>query len=733
MAALPNEIPTVRVTGTYRGWDGRALKGTVTFTGPGLVTFAESDLFIAGPVVCSLDESGQLIDVDGNVGVRLPATDSPDMNPSDWSYTVKENLTGVTGARTYSMVLPKDTPDNSVDLADVAPADPTTPTYVPVIGPEGPMGPEGPIGLQGPEGPIGPQGVKGDPGNGSVDSVNGHLGPEVVLTPEDVDALPAWGGQIDDGSLSMNTTAGPGYRTLSFKTTGVTRWAYQVSNAAETGADAGSNFELSNWSDAGVWKSSVLYGNRASGQLGIGTNTMASTAKLTVNGAVALRNVSTPPAASTATAIVYSEAGQLKIVQSDGTRHTVGSTPGQIDVRAWGAKGDGTTDDAPAFRSALAALSAAGGGTLRVTGGTYLMDSAYGVWPAPCLYVKDNISIECSSGAVIRRGLVMGTARLVQNFDGTESNAGYSGHSNIRISGGTWDGNAPAKTNSGNMFAFAHAKNITLEHVRVIDQANNHAIELNAIDGARVLTCRFEGSVPKPDSPQTTEAIQIDGAFGEAGLEGGLPYDNTFTKNVVVEKCHTGASPKNGAWGALVGSHAGFAGGEYRRIVVVNNTIDDTLVYGIHAYDWYESVIANNSIYSTDPATYRSGIRLTSGKTKCDGVIVADNVLNNVGGVGYGAIEVEQLSGATLAGGIVISDNVVSAYSGDGIRVSADAPQINLNFVRAAKAGAVNGINIVEDGSHGNVSLNRVTGSVSNVIPAGTIGGLNDPASMNPA
>jgi hypothetical protein len=135
MAPLPNEIPTVRVTGTYRGPDGRALKGSVTFTGPPLLTFSESDLFIAGPVVATLDESGQIIDADGNVGVRLPATDAPDMNPTGWTYTVKENLTGVVGARTYSMVLPKDTLNNSVDLADVAPADPTTPNYVAVPGP----------------------------------------------------------------------------------------------------------------------------------------------------------------------------------------------------------------------------------------------------------------------------------------------------------------------------------------------------------------------------------------------------------------------------------------------------------------------------------------------------------------------------------------------------------------------------------------------------------------------
>ncbi|MGW9280711.1 hypothetical protein ACWGSA_00770 [Streptomyces diastaticus] len=171
MAALPNEIPTVRVTATYRGWDGRALRGTVTFTGPGLTTFAESDLFIAGPVVCTLDETGRIIDADGNFGVRLPATDSPDMNPTGWAYTVKENLTGISGARTYALILPKDTPNNSVDLADVAPADPSTPTYVAVPGlsayevavAEGFAGTEAEW-LESLEGPMGPQGQRGETG-----------------------------------------------------------------------------------------------------------------------------------------------------------------------------------------------------------------------------------------------------------------------------------------------------------------------------------------------------------------------------------------------------------------------------------------------------------------------------------------------------------------------------------------------------------------------------------------
>ncbi|WP_433858229.1 hypothetical protein [Streptomyces kronopolitis] len=167
---IPNEIPTVKVTAWYEGFGGRGLKGTVTFTAP-FVTFAESDLFLAGPVVCSLDESGRLIDADGNIGVRLPATDSPNMNPTGWTYTVKENLTGVVGARTYSMVLPKDTLNNTIDLADVAPANPETPTYVAVPGPSayevavanGYEGTEAQwvASLEGPQGIQGVQGVRG--------------------------------------------------------------------------------------------------------------------------------------------------------------------------------------------------------------------------------------------------------------------------------------------------------------------------------------------------------------------------------------------------------------------------------------------------------------------------------------------------------------------------------------------------------------------------------------------
>ncbi len=369
---LPATIPTVTVRGRYLGPDGRSLGGTVTFSAPALLVFREADVFVAGPVVATLDEAGRF-------SVVLPATDAPDMQPSGWSYVVTENLAGIVGGRTFSMLLPKATP--VVELADIAPSDPTTPNYVPVkgdkgergdVGPAGAMGPVGPkgdpgptgpkgdpgaagargatgpagskgdpgaagpkgdtgsigpIGLTGPVGPKGdpgPIGPKGDPGTGTVDTVNGKTGPAVQLTAVDVGALPVTGGRIDGGNLQMDSF-GVDYRGLSFQTSGSNRWVYQVDNAPETGGNAGSNFELAAWTDAGEWNSTVLYGIRATGNLGIGTTELTPGAKVSVQGGLSLKN--TPaPALPAGAATLYVENGVLKLATPTG-RFTINVTP----------------------------------------------------------------------------------------------------------------------------------------------------------------------------------------------------------------------------------------------------------------------------------------------------------------------------------------------------------------------------------------------------------------------
>ncbi|WND36913.1 hypothetical protein RI578_22665 [Streptomyces sp. BB1-1-1] len=122
---LPEGIPTVTVTGRYLFPDGRPLSGQIVWRAPALITFADYDVILGGPVTVPLDEQGRFT-------VELPATDAPGMNPAGWSYSVAEQFAGVAQNRVYQILLPAESPE--VDIADLAPTDPTTPNYVAVRG-----------------------------------------------------------------------------------------------------------------------------------------------------------------------------------------------------------------------------------------------------------------------------------------------------------------------------------------------------------------------------------------------------------------------------------------------------------------------------------------------------------------------------------------------------------------------------------------------------------------------
>ncbi|MFF4738772.1 hypothetical protein ACFY2W_23245 [Streptomyces sp. NPDC001262] len=200
---LPDNIPTVTVSGRFLSPDGTPLSGSVTFRAPAQLTFPASDVILGGPVVAQLDAQGQ-------VAATLPATDAPDMDPADWSYTVTEALAGLPAGRTYQLLLPARQPH--VDLADAAPTDPSKPNYLPVIGPKGDRGERGesayevavangytgppadwlesllgPRGATGPQGDRGPAGPQGEPG--VVQSINGVSAAAIKLTASDVGAL----------------------------------------------------------------------------------------------------------------------------------------------------------------------------------------------------------------------------------------------------------------------------------------------------------------------------------------------------------------------------------------------------------------------------------------------------------------------------------------------------------------------------------------------------------------
>lgn len=194
--SLPEGIPTVTVTGRYLRPDGQPLTGQVVWRAPNLLTFADHDVIVGGPVTVPLDKQGRFT-------VVLPATDAPGMNPSGWSYTVAEQFATVSQNRVYQVLLPSSDP--VVDIADLAPTDPTTPNYVAVKGKSAyevavDNGYAGTV-EQWLASLVGPKGAPG-----LVQSVNGKSEAAINLAAADVGAVPSTGGTYT-GTLRVDTAA----------------------------------------------------------------------------------------------------------------------------------------------------------------------------------------------------------------------------------------------------------------------------------------------------------------------------------------------------------------------------------------------------------------------------------------------------------------------------------------------------------------------------------------------
>ncbi len=120
---------------------------------------------------------------------------------------------------------------------------------------------------------------------GVLDIGGGYGGGGTSLRPEGVQTdLPvlAAGAIQSNTRLCANGAAGT-LRTLRFTTLGAARWDALVSDAAETGSNAGSNFELRRYADSGTLLGTALRVTRSSGVIELLGHTDAANG-LDVNG-----------------------------------------------------------------------------------------------------------------------------------------------------------------------------------------------------------------------------------------------------------------------------------------------------------------------------------------------------------------------------------------------------------------------------------------------------------------
>lgn len=326
-----------------------------------------------------------------------------------------------------------------------------------------------------------------------------------------------------------------------------------------------------------------------------------------------------------------------------------------LDVTAFGAVGDGVTDDRGAIQSALDA-----GGWVYIPDGTYALTS--GTLRAPA---RSRITL--SPRATVLRKQVAG---LITNEDPSLP-GGYNGNSHVLIEGGTWDLNAANVPDYAWGIGLCHATDLTVRDTTIRDVPGWHAIEINSSRNALVDNCLFEGFYHTGDR-NFSEAVQIDAAIDAS--TGFPPYDGAVCDDIEIRSCRTSASgtPGTQAWPRFVGTHSAPATW-HRNIRVLHNLIDGATWCAIRTYWWDRAIIAHNQVVNSDGYgicvqvnsryveldtnqvfdSAKDGILVDGGSTQIqirgNDVIGSGNSANNT----YGGIHVGDASYARITGNTV--------------------------------------------------------------------------------
>ena len=196
-------------------------------------------------------------------------------------------------------------------------------------------------------------------------------------------------------------------------------------------------------------------------------------------------------------------------------------TPAFVNVRDFGATGDGTTDDSSAIQSALSSI--------RITGGMiYFPAGIYLIKTAVMFYSNQTLIFD---GATLKQGAAIDN--LLRSY--SESTwTGYDGVHDVVIYGGTFDGGTYTENNS--LLAFCHAKNIIVDKCTFKNGYGTwHDIEVNSSYNVKILNCDLEGS---RRTGTNSEMIQVDGAGSSSYYPwSGTAIDSTVSKYIEIAGC----------------------------------------------------------------------------------------------------------------------------------------------------------------------------------------------------
>lgn len=265
-----------------------------------------------------------------------------------------------------------------------------------------------------------------------------------------------------------------------------------------------------------------------------------------------------------------------KIQSADGAWWEI--TGNKLDVRAFGAVGDGVADDFLPIKATFDYINSIGGGTIYAP-------SLYSVTQQLRIYGNTTLDL-------------CGTGHIRRDFNTSPYGAGLMGiqgfeQSAITIRNGTLDGNGEVFTDGHNIFGGVRTSNILIENVTFLSVVDAHAIDLGDTQKVKISNCKFLGFANKAGNRGYSEAIQLD-----AGPENHPSLNEDF----IVEGCYFGPNPlltdpDFGSWGTGVGNHS-TANPDYVgcwRVRIAQNTFDGCGYAGVRLLQWDDTAIIGNT------------------------------------------------------------------------------------------------------------------------------------------
>lgn len=222
-----------------------------------------------------------------------------------------------------------------------------------------------------------------------------------------------------------------------------------------------------------------------------------------------------------------------------------------ITPQKYGAKADCVTDDTGAIQAAFDACNKAGGGTVYLPKGTYLLGDAVKFYSNMHI-IGDGAVLLQKDGNVGKGGTDY--CNLMRNYN--TGIGGYGNTENVIIEGITFDGGGQ-KTSPTSILCFCHSKNITIKNCMFTNgytdsATSSHDIECNSSKTVIIENCRFIGNRRMKLNAELIQIDSIDSALRYPWLTdngSAIIEDGTACEDIVIRDCvfegHHGLNDEN--------------------------------------------------------------------------------------------------------------------------------------------------------------------------------------------